>query len=175
MRFVVFAIAVYAAAVVQTSLAPALEVRHVIPELFALVAVIWQLTAARSGGNRTAGPLSRDFIAGTLVGLAYDLTSSGPLGLGFGLFAAIAYTISWIRTKLDLDHPLIQLATIFLATAAIAAGEAVIWRLRGDTALTLPTLVVRAASVAAYTTGFAVPIVMVLGWFRTKPLAEANL
>jgi rod shape-determining protein MreD len=175
MRFVVFALAAYTAAVLQTSLVPALEVRHVMPDVFALVAILWQLTVARSGVDRAVALTPGHFIAAALVGLAYDLTSSGPLGIGAGLFAAVGYAIAWIRAKLDFDHPLMRLAIVFFATAAIAAVETLIWRLRGDTGLSWPTLIVRAASVGVYTTGFAVPIVMVLGWFRTKPLVEANL
>lgn len=165
MRFIVLAVAVYAAAVAQTSLAPALEVRHVMPDLFALAAVLWQLTARRDA-DRAADGSPRGFIAAALVGLAYDLTSSGPLGVGFGLFAGMGWLIASIRAKLDLAHPLMQLTTVFFATAAIASAEAIIWRLRGETALPSSTLVVRAACVGVYTAAVTLPIVMVLGWLR---------
>jgi rod shape-determining protein MreD len=166
MRYLILALAVYAAAVVQTSLAPALEVRHVMPDLFALAAVLWELTAVRRDADRAADASPRGFFAAALVGLAYDLTSSGPLGVGFGLFTGVGWLIASIRAKFDLAHLLMQLSAVFFATAAIAGGEAVIWRLRGETALPWTTLVVRAACVGVYTTAVAVPIVMVLGWLR---------
>ncbi len=175
MRFVILALTVYAAAVAQTSVAPALEVRHVMPDLFALATVLWQLTAVRRDADGAADASPRGFFAATLMGLAYDLTSSGPLGVGFGLFAGVGWLIAAIRAKLDLAHPLMQLTTVFFATAAIASGEAVIWRLRGETTLPWATLVVRAACVGVYTTAVAVPIVMVLGWFHdVRPLQNVG-
>jgi rod shape-determining protein MreD len=175
MRFIVLVVATYAAAVAQTVLAPALEVRHVMPDLLALVAVLWQLSAARSRDDRAAGGTPRGFIAAALVGLAYDFTSSGPLGVGLGLFAAVGFFTAWVHAKVDLAHPLVQLATMFFATAAIAAGEAVLWRLHGEMALTWSTLAVRAACVGVYTAGLAAPTVMVLGWFREVRPLETRL
>ncbi|HKD38584.1 MAG TPA: rod shape-determining protein MreD [Pirellulales bacterium] len=166
MQFVFLAAAVYAAAVVQTSLAPVLEVRHVMPDLFALVAVLWRLNTASSIGDRAAGNSHRSFFAAALIGLAFDLTSSGPLGVGLGLFAVVGFLIAWLASKLDLTHPFMQLVTVFLATSAIAAGEAALCRIRGEASLSWATLLVRAISVGVYTAGVAVPIVMVLGWFR---------
>jgi rod shape-determining protein MreD len=174
MRFLLLAAFVYAAAVLQTSLAPELEVRHVVPDLFALLAVLWQLNGARSAGDRGAVAAPPGFIVAALVGLAYDLTSSGPLGAGFGLFAVMGVFMSWIRAKTDLTHPLAQLAIVLFVAAIVAAADATLWRLRGETSLPWATLAVRAACVGVYTAGVAVPIVMVVDWFRGGRLKEAN-
>jgi rod shape-determining protein MreD len=163
MSVVLLVIAVYFAAVFQTSLMPALEVRHVVPDLFALVAIVWQLHTARPRG----------FVAVALVGLAYDLTSAGQLGVGLGLFALVGYLIGRFREKVDANHLLAQLVVVWLAATAIAAGEVLIGRLLGETTLTWTTLVVRAVSVGVYTTGVALPALMVIGWFREGKVMRA--
>ena len=154
MPYLLLLLATYLAAVAQISLAPAIEVRHVVPDLFALVAVVWLL--------RTARP--RGFVATALVGFVFDLTSTAPLGIGLGLFSLTGYAICWLRGKLDGDHLLVQLAVAWLATTAIALGEAAVARLIGETTLACTTLAVRAVSVGVYTTAVAVPVLMVAGW-----------
>jgi rod shape-determining protein MreD len=162
MTFLLLLIAVYSAAVFQTSLAPAIEARHVMPDLFALVAVFWQLYTFRPRG----------FVAVALVGLACDLTSGGPLGVGMGLFALIGFLVGWLCEKVDANHLLAQLVVVWLATTAVAAGEVVTRRLLGETSLPWTTLVVRAASVGVYTTGVALPPLMVVGWLREGRLSR---
>jgi rod shape-determining protein MreD len=164
MSYLQLLIAVYFAAVLQTSLAPVFEVRHVVPDLFALVAIVWQLSTVRPRG----------FVAASLVGLACDLTSAGPLGIGVGLFALIGFLVGWLREKIDANHLLAQLVVVWLATTAIAAGEVVIRRLLGETTLTWTTLAVRAASVGVYTTGVALPLLMVIGWLREGRLTRVR-
>jgi rod shape-determining protein MreD len=162
MSFLLLLIAVYCAAVLQTSLAPALEARHVVPDLFVLVAIVWQLNMARPRG----------FVAASLVGLACDLTSGGPLGIGMGLFALAGFLVGWLREKVDASHLLAQLIIVWLAATAIAAGEVVIRRFLGETALPWTTLAVRAASVGVYTTGVALPPLMMIGWLREGRLSR---
>jgi rod shape-determining protein MreD len=147
-------LATYLAAALQTSLAPVIEVRHVMPDLFALVAIVWLL--------RPAG--SRGFIAAGLVGLVYDLTSAAPLGIGLGLYSLAGYSICVLLGKLDRNHLLVQLPIVWLATTIIALGEAVAARLFGELTLPWTTLAVRAVSVGVYTTAVALPVLMVVGW-----------
>jgi rod shape-determining protein MreD len=147
-------LATYLAAALQTSLAPVIEVRHVMPDLFALVAIVWLL--------RPAGP--RGFIAVGLVGLVYDLTSAAPLGIGLGLYSLTGYSICVLRGKLDVNHLLMQLPIVWLATTTIALGEAVAARLFGELTLPWTTLAVRAVSVGVYTTAISLPVLMVAGW-----------
>ena len=70
MSLVLLIPAVYLVAVLETSLAPWIEVRHVVPDLFALLAVVWLLRPGRQRG----------LLVAAAVGLACDLTSAGPLG-----------------------------------------------------------------------------------------------
>ncbi len=152
----ILALAVYAAAIAETSLASAIEVRHVTPDLFALAAILWQLTAGRTRG----------FVVAAAVGLAYDLTAAGPFGLGLGLFALVGYGIARLRGNLDLDHVALQLAVVVAATTTIALGEGAAWRLLGETALPWSTLAVRATSVGVYTAAIALPLLLFRGWFH---------
>ena len=156
MPLILLIVATYLAAVLQTSLVPAFEVRHVVPDLFALTAVVWLLLTARPRG----------FVAVALVGLAYDLTSAGPLGIGLGLFAVAGYFVTWLRGKLDAKHLLLQLAIVWLATTVIAFGEVFAACWLGETTLTASSLAVCAVSVGAYTTGFTLPLLMVIDWCR---------
>ena len=116
-------LATYLAAALQTSLAPVIEVRHVMPDLFALVAIVWLLRPAVPHG----------FVAAGLVGLVYDLTSAAPLGIGLGLYSLVGYSICVLRGKLDGNHLLVQLPIVWLATTIIALGEAAAARLLGET------------------------------------------
>jgi rod shape-determining protein MreD len=158
MAILVLIFATYIAAVLQTSLAPVIEVRHVMPDLFALVAVVWML--------RAAGPLG--FIALAFVGLAYDLTSTGSLGVGLGLYSLVGYLLTWLSRKLDRCHLLLALPIIWLAASLITLGEAAAARFVGETALAWTTLAVRAVSVGVYTAALALPVLMVLGWLPQK-------
>ncbi len=156
----ILALAVYIAAVVETSLPAALEVHHVVPDLFALAAIVWQLTA---GG-------SRGFVIAAAIGLAYDLTSNGPLGLGMGLFALAGYGIALIRVRLDLHHLALRLTVVAAATALVALGEAAVWHVLGETTLPWTTLAVRAATVGVYTTAISLPLLMLIGWLPSLSL-----
>jgi rod shape-determining protein MreD len=158
MAILLLVFATYVAAVLQTSLAPVIEVRHVMPDLFALVAVVWLLQAA--------GP--RGFIALAFVGLAYDLTSTAPLGVGLGLYSLVGYLLTCLRGRLDGYHLLVALPIVWLAASLIALGEATAARLVGEATLAWTTLAVRAVSVGVYTAAIALPVLMVIGWLPQK-------
>ena len=147
-------LATYLAAALQTSLAPVIEVRHVMPDLFALVTIVWLLRPAAPHG----------FIAAGLVGLVYDLTSAAPPGIGLGLYSLAGYSICMLRGKLDGNHLLVQLPIVVLATTIIALGEAEATRLFGELTLPWTTLAVRAVGVGVYTAAVALPVLMVVGW-----------
>jgi rod shape-determining protein MreD len=156
MPILLLLLSTYAAAVLQTTIAPVMEVRGAMPDFFALVAVVWLLVAG--------GP--RGFVAAALVGLAHDLTAAGPLGVGLGLFAVIGLAICWLKDHIDARFLPLQLLVTAAAIAAIAACEAAIARLGGQTSLGWSTIAVRAAIVGAYTAGVSLPVFMVLSWRR---------
>jgi rod shape-determining protein MreD len=154
--------AVYLVAVLETSLAPWIEVQHVVPDLFALLAVLWLLRPGRQRG----------LVAAAAVGLACDLTAAGPLGIGMATFALAAYAIRRFRSRLDPNFLLMQLGVVWLAVTAIALVEGALWRLTSETALSWPTLAVRGASVGIYTAAIGLPLLMLLNRFRGSRHAD---
>jgi len=162
MEIVFLILSVYAVAVLETALGGLIEVRHVVPDLMALVAVTWLLVTGRPRG----------FLAAAAVGLASDLTSAGPAGIGMAAFAVVGYGIVALRGKLDMGHPLVQLAVAWAAFAAITLGEGAAWRLTSETALAWPTLAVRAVAVANYTAAVSLPVLLVIDW-RRRPRVKA--
>jgi rod shape-determining protein MreD len=151
-------LATYVAAVLQISLAPAIEVRHVMPDLFALVAVLWLL--------RTSG---RQALLGTaFVGLLYDLTSAAALGTGLGIYSVAGYALSRLCGKASGLLLPVQLVIVWLATTSIALAEAAAARIVADTTLSWTTLTARGVSVGVYTTALALPALMVIGWLPQR-------
>ena len=147
--------AIYLAAVLQTSLAPWIEVRHVVPDLFALLAVLWLIRPERQRG----------LLAAAAIGLACDLTSAGPLGVGMAAFALAAYGINLARTRIDPNFLFAQLGVVWVTVTAIALVEGVIWRLTSETSLTWPTLAVRGVTVGVYTAAVGLPVLVLLNRF----------
>jgi rod shape-determining protein MreD len=148
--------AVYLVAVLETSLAPWIEVRHVVPDLFALLAVVWLLQPGRQRG----------LLAAAAVGLACDLTSAGPLGVGLATFALAGYVINQFRSRLDPNFLFGQLAVVWLGVTAIALVEGAVWRLMSETSLSWPTLAVRGATVGVYTAAVGLPLLMLSNRLR---------
>jgi len=147
---------VYAVAVVQTSLADAIRVGHVTPDLMALLAVVWVLV----------DPGRRAFLAAGAIGLAADLISPGPLGVGMASFLLAGYGVARLRTRRDLEHVVAQVLCVGAATSVLATGQAIGSWLPGHTAVPLGTLLVRALGVGLYTAGVSVPLLLVIGWIR---------
>ncbi len=159
MSYLFLAIATYLAAVTQISLAPAIEVRHVMPDLFALVAVLWSL---RNSGRQA-------LLGAAFVGLLYDLTSAAaPLGIGLGIYAIAGYALSRLQSRASGMFLAVQLVVVWLAATFIALGEAAAARIVADTTLSWTTLTVRGVSVAVYTTAVALPVLMVIGWLPER-------
>jgi rod shape-determining protein MreD len=147
---------VYATAVLETSLADAIRVGHVTPDLLALLAVTWLLVARGRGAFLIAG----------VIGLAADLISPGRLGLGMASFLLVGYGLARLRAKFELDHLLWQVPAVCAATTVLAVSLATGRWLLGEAAAPLSTLLVRAVGVGVYTAGVSLPLLMIIGWFR---------
>ena len=156
MRLLLLVPIVYAAAVLQTSLADVISVGCVTPDLMALLAVIWVLVTT---GRRT-------FLVAGAIGLAADLISPGHLGIGTASFLLVGYGLTRLRTKLDLEHLVWQVFWVGAAATVLATSQAIGSWLLGETAVPLATLLVRALGVGLYTAGVSVPLVMLIGWIR---------
>jgi len=147
---------VYAVAVLQTSLADAISVGHVTPDLLALSAVVWILVH----------PGRRGFLAAGAIGLAADLISPSHLGVGMASFLLVGYGVARLRTKLDLEHVVAQVLCVGAATTVLVTTQAIGSWLPGHTAVPLGTLLVRALGVGLYTAGVSVPLLLLIGWIR---------
>ena len=155
MAWLILIPAIYLAAVLETSLAPLVEVHGVVPDLFALVASVWLLQAGRERG----------FLTAAAIGLACDLTAAGPPGIGMGAFALVGYGLGRLRDRLDFDHFFVQLGLLWATVATISLLEATAWRLTSETVLPWPTLAVRAVMIGTYTAVVALPLLLLLKRF----------
>jgi cell shape-determining protein MreD len=108
------------------------------------------------------------FLVAALVGLASDLSSSAPLGIGMTTFAVMGYAVIFLRQNLHLEGAVARLGIVWLGTTSICLLQGVALRLMGNLALPWATLIERAALVGLYTTGLAIPLLMMLQWFGFK-------
>jgi rod shape-determining protein MreD len=152
---------VYAAAVLETSLADVIQVDCVAPDLLALVAVIWLLWSTGRWSFLTAG----------LIGLVGDLIAPGRVGLGMASFLCVGYALARFREKGRPHHLVWQVPAVCLAVTVLAACIATGRWLSGETSVALSTLLLRAVGVGVYTAGVSVPILMVVGWLH-KPSGD---
>ena len=160
MRTLLLVPIVYAATVIQTSLADVVQVGRATPDLLALVAIVWLLTA---GG-------SRGFLAAGAIGLWADLISPGRVGPGMACFLLVGYAVSLLRRRMPLDHLVWQVAVVGLAVTVLEISIGTGRWLLDESTLAGQTLLWRAAGVGAYTAGISLPVFMVLGWLRQPRL-----
>jgi rod shape-determining protein MreD len=145
---------VYVAAVLETWLAPRWEVSGAGPDLMVLVAFTW--IACSTGCSA--------ILVAAMVGLASDLGSSTPLGLGMAVFALVGYCAVWLRRRLMLDHFPARLGMIWFAATATTLLQGFVLRLIGQSTLPMRPLIERGALVGLYTAALAIPIFMIIGW-----------
>ena len=146
----------YAAAVLETSLADVIQVGHVTPDLLAMIAILWVLLAA--------GP--RTFLVAGAIGLVADLIAPGRVGLGLACYLLVGYAVYRLRARFLPDHPLWQVATVWVAVSVLASGLAIGRWLLAETSLPPGVLLGRAAGVGVYTAGASLPVLMIIHWIR---------
>ncbi len=152
---------VYLAAVADSSLLNAIRVGQVTPDLLALAAIVWALTAK---GRRA-------FLVAGLIALAGDLVSPARLGLGTFWMLPVAYGITRLRARVWLDHVALQAPVVLVAVTVWAAAVGSSNRLLGEIALPWLTMLGRAAGTGLYTAAVSVPALMLIGWIREPRMA----
>jgi len=152
----------YAAAVLETSLADVLQVGHVAPDLLAMIAIVWVLLAA--------GP--RAFLIAGAIGLLADLIAPGRVGPGLACYLLVGYAVGRLRTRFLPDHPVGQVATVWVAVSVLASGLAIGRWLLGETSLAPGLLLGRAVGVGVYTAGVSLPVLMIVHWIREPSRAR---
>ncbi len=156
---------VYIAAVIETSLVDVLRIGRLTPDLLALVAVVWLLTAA--------GP--RAFVVAGGVTLVGDLIAPGRLGVGTAWMLLVGYGVTRLRARFLPDHLAWQVLTTAATVTVWAAAVGLSGRLLADVSLPCTTIVTRAAGVGLYTAAVALPVLMVTGWIREPLLGRQVL
>ena len=162
MHFILVALFVYLAAVLETALVDVLRIGDAAPDLLALLAIVWLLTAR--------GP--RAFLAAGTIALAGDLLAPGRVGVGMFWMLLVGYAVTRLRARCKFDYLVFQVPTAFVAVTvwAIAVGASA--RLLGDVALPWWSIVARGAAVGLYTAAVCLPVLMVVGWIGEPLLAK---
>lgn len=165
MRVLVLLPVLYGAAVFQTAFGGLWRIGHVEPNLLAVTAIVWLLLV----------PGRRMFLAAGAAGLLEDLLVPGRVGLGMACFLVVGYAVGQVRARSPIDRLVVQLAVVFVAASALAVCQASMHWLMTPTPVSLSSLLRRALGVGAYTAGLSLPVLMVAGWFRPRPLPALDV
>lgn len=148
---------VYLAAALQALLSPQWLIAGVGPDLLALSAFTWLAVST----NRFA------FISVAFIGLAADLGSPAPLGVGMATFAVVSYLLIRLRSRIHLDHLPGHIAIVCLGVAITCFIQSISLRLLAQTTMPWLMLLPRSLLVGFYTAAIATPLLMIIGWLRS--------
>ncbi len=154
---------VYLAAVLDTSLAPPMQVGRAAPDFLALAAVLWVSTLR---GRRT-------FLAAGIFGLAADLLAPGRPGVGLACFLLMGYVVGRWGSGQAAGHLVWRVATVLVATTILALTLGLARLILGEVSLPFFVLIGRALGVGVYTAVVSLPVLMVLGWIREARRARS--
>lgn len=143
----------YLAAAAQTTLAPSAELWAVTPDLLLVSAAVW-VTAGRADVRGPRGAAA--------FGLASDLISPGPLGVGMAVGFVLGVAVLWARRKLEGDSLAVRL---ILAAGFVVAGSlalACIYTLAGSLTLAPKLAYARTAGAALYSVALAMGCIALL-------------
>ena len=153
MRLLVLTLAVYLAAVIDTSAYGLFEVRRVAPDLVAMVAAVWLLS----------GRGQWDFLVVGGVGLLADLIAPGRVGAGMAFYMLSGAVLVRLRGRHTDNLPAgVLLVGGFVAVTSL--GVATVQREIGLVEGPWSTLALHCGAVAVYTAGVSVPVLMVTRW-----------
>ena len=147
---------IYLASILQIGLAPYWQIAGAGPDLLALIAALWAMKSTPWHA----------LAAAAAIGLAGDLNSTAPLGIGVALYAVVAYGVIWWRRQVKLDRLPAQIAVVWTGVTAITLFDLIAGRCLGQSIPSLHVAIERTAVVGLYTTMIAVPILLVVSWRR---------
>jgi len=145
---------IYLASILQIGLAPRWQIAGAGPDLLALIAVVWSMKS--TGWHWLA--------AAVFVGLASDLSSTAPLGIGVAIYAVVAQVVIWWRRKIRLDRVAAQIAVVWAGVTAVTLLELAAGDCLGQSFPSFSIAIERTAIVGLYTTMISVPILLVMSW-----------
>jgi rod shape-determining protein MreD len=149
---------IYLASILQIGLAPHWQIAGAGPDLLAVVTIIW---AIKSNGWHALA-------VAALVGMASDLNSTVPLGIGVAIHAVTAYGVVWWRRQVKLDRWQAQIAVVWTGVSAITLSELIAGRCLGGSVCSAHVALACTAVVGLYTTTIAAPILLVMSWWRER-------
>jgi rod shape-determining protein MreD len=154
MYWFVLTTGVYLAAVVETSLADALAIGGIAPDLLALVLIVRLLF----------GPPSHQLSISFVLGLIADLTTQTHAGVVLAGFLATGWVISHYALRVGPTNVPWGVLTVLAAVSGMTLFTAVGLQVLGETDLQWSSVTLRSLGVGCYTAGFALPVFMVMTW-----------
>lgn len=166
MQWMLLLLAVYIAAILQAAFDSILRVGNIVPDWFAVVALLTVLTVRRP----------RPLTVGLLVGFAADLSAAGPLGISTALLSITTLSVAHLRRKLHIEHPTLQVPLIASATTLYALGVMLIANFWSTVTHGALATLLEAAGVGTYTAALALPVLMITAWTREpRPLRSLQM
>lgn len=156
MPWLMLVAACYVAAMLQATLDPVIGVGHVVPDWFALTALLVVLTVRRP----------HSLAIGLIVGLAADLSGVGPLGISTALLMLTTVTVAHVRRKLHIEHPALQVPLLAVATTTYTVGVVLLTMVATWSTAAGITPLLGAIGVGFYTGAVALPVLLTLSWIR---------
>lgn len=143
--------AIYGAAVLNSVVAPLVEVRGVSPDFLALAAVLCSLCAQNASGLMAAG------MAGALA----DVNAPGRLGVATAIFVMVAFALSMLRQRVQ-RRPLAQALATAAAVSGILLLIAISRSLLGEARWYLPAFFTGSLAAGLYSALLALPLCWLL-------------
>jgi rod shape-determining protein MreD len=150
-------ITTYLAAVAETALAPVLTIHQVTPNLLALAAIVWLVSAAPSPWR---------IVEAAAIGLVFDFNSGSHAGVGMASFSLLAFAILHARPIMRRLGPVEQSLACLPAVAALTLIVSFANRLFGHTVPPLSLVMLQAFGCGVYTAAIGLPVWMILDWRR---------
>lgn len=146
----------YAAACLQTSLAEAVAIGRIAPDLLALVAAAIALVV---GGNAGLALVAA-------IGLLDDLLSSGRLGIATAAYLLAGWAAIELAERFDSRQLTWRVLASGLFAAAVACGVGLARSTIGEPSAGLFRVVGGGLGVGIYTAGLAIPAWLAIGWIE---------
>ncbi|HEY1599023.1 MAG TPA: rod shape-determining protein MreD [Pirellulales bacterium] len=156
----------YVAAIAETAFVPTLAVYHAVPNVLALLGILW---AASAGSSQLR------IIEGASIGLVFDLNSGSHVGVGVVAFALLAFAVIQARAAIRC----LGIVQQSMVCAPLVAGMMLIVamgnRLFGEAVPPLSVVLWGAATTAVYSAAVSLPIWMMVDWTREVRRAASTL
>lgn len=156
MPWLLLVAACYVAAILQATLDPVIGVGYLVPDWFALTALLVVLTVCRP----------RSLAIGLIVGLAADVSGVGPLGISTAMLLLTTVAVAHVRRKLHIEHPALQVPLLALAATTYTVGVVLVTMIATWSTAAGVASLLGALGVGLYTGAIALPVLLIVSWIR---------